>query len=64
MREKIRKLQEQLHITTVFVTHDLFEAMAISDSLVIMRDGLIEQVGSPIKIYEPPANELIAGFVR
>ncbi len=63
MREEIRKLQERLHITTVFVTHDQFEAMAISDRLVVMRDGLIEQVGSPIEIYERPANEFIAGFV-
>lgn len=63
MREEIRKLQERLHITTVFVTHDQFEAMAISDRLVVMKDGLIEQVGSPIEIYERPANEFIAGFV-
>jgi ABC-type Fe3+/spermidine/putrescine transport system ATPase subunit len=63
MREEIRKLQERLRITTVFVTHDQFEAMAISDRLVVMKDGLIEQVGSPIEIYERPANEFIAGFV-
>jgi ABC-type Fe3+/spermidine/putrescine transport system ATPase subunit len=63
MREEIRNLQEKLKITTVFVTHDQFEAMAISDRLVVMRDGLIEQVGSPIEIYEQPANEFIAGFV-
>jgi ABC-type Fe3+/spermidine/putrescine transport system ATPase subunit len=63
MREEIRKLQERLRITTVFVTHDQFEAMAISDRLVVMRDGLIEQVGTPIEIYERPANEFIAGFV-
>jgi ABC-type Fe3+/spermidine/putrescine transport system ATPase subunit len=63
MREEIRNLQEKLNITTVFVTHDQFEAMAISDRLVVMRDGLIEQVGSPIEIYERPANEFIAGFV-
>jgi len=63
MREEIRNLQERLQITTVFVTHDQFEAMAISDRLVVMRDGLIEQVGSPIEIYERPANEFIAGFV-
>jgi len=63
MREEIRKLQERLHITTVFVTHDQFEAMAISDRLVVMKDGLIEQVGTPIEIYERPANEFIAGFV-
>jgi ABC-type Fe3+/spermidine/putrescine transport system ATPase subunit len=63
MREEIRNLQERLQITTVFVTHDQFEAMAISDRLVVMKDGLIEQVGSPIEIYERPANEFIAGFV-
>ncbi len=63
MREEIRKLQERLHITTVFVTHDQFEAMAISDRLVVMKNGLIEQVGSPIEIYERPANEFIAAFV-
>jgi ABC-type Fe3+/spermidine/putrescine transport system ATPase subunit len=63
MREEIRNLQERLQITTVFVTHDQFEAMAISDRLVVLRDGLIEQVGSPIEIYERPANEFIAGFV-
>lgn len=63
MREEIRKLQKRLHITTVFVTHDQFEAMAISDRLVVMRDGLIEQVGSPIEIYERPANQFIASFV-
>jgi ABC-type Fe3+/spermidine/putrescine transport system ATPase subunit len=63
MREEIRKLQERLHITTVFVTHDQFEAMAISDRLVVMKDGLIEQVGSPIEIYDRPANEFVASFV-
>ena len=63
MREEIRKLQKRLNITTVFVTHDQFEAMAISDRLVVMRDGLIEQVGSPIEIYERPANRFIASFV-
>jgi ABC-type Fe3+/spermidine/putrescine transport system ATPase subunit len=63
MREEIRKLQERLRITTVFVTHDQFEAMAISDRLVVMKDGLIEQVGTPIEIYERPANEFIASFV-
>ena len=63
MREEIRKLQERLHITTVFVTHDQFEAMAISDRLVVMKNGLIEQIGTPIEIYEKPANQFIASFV-
>jgi ABC-type Fe3+/spermidine/putrescine transport system ATPase subunit len=63
MREEVRKLQERLRITTVFVTHDQFEAMAISDRLVVLNDGRIEQVGTPIEIYERPVNEFVAGFV-
>jgi len=63
MRGEIRKLQERLKITTIFVTHDQFEAMSISDRIVVMREGIIQQVGSPIEIYERPANEFIAGFV-
>jgi ABC-type Fe3+/spermidine/putrescine transport system ATPase subunit len=63
MRGEIRKLQERLKITTIFVTHDQFEAMSISDRIVVMKEGIIQQVGSPIEIYERPANEFIAGFV-
>jgi len=63
MRGEIRKLQERLKITTIFVTHDQFEAMSISDRIVVMKEGVIQQVGSPIEIYERPANEFIAGFV-
>jgi len=63
MREEIKKLQRRLNLTTVFVTHDQFEAMAISDRLVILKDGIIHQVGSPIEIYKKPANEFTANFV-
>ncbi len=63
MRGEIRKLQERLNITTIFVTHDQFEAMSISDRIVVMKEGVIQQVGSPIDIYERPTNEFIAGFV-
>jgi len=63
MRGEIRKLQERLKITTIFVTHDQFEAMSISDRIVVMKEGLIQQIGSPIEIYEHPTNEFIAGFV-
>jgi ABC-type Fe3+/spermidine/putrescine transport system ATPase subunit len=63
MRGEIRKLQERLKITTIFVTHDQFEAMSISDRIVVMKEGVIQQVGSPIEIYERPGNEFIAGFV-
>jgi iron(III) transport system ATP-binding protein len=52
-----------LKITTIFVTHDQFEAMSISDRIVVMKEGGIQQVGSPIEIYERPTNEFIAGFV-
>ena len=63
MRGEIRKLQERLKVTTIFVTHDQFEAMSISDRIVVMRDGFIQQIGSPIEIYERPGNEFIASFV-
>jgi len=63
MREEIRKIQEQIGITTIFVTHDQYEAMSISDRLLVLKDGIIQQIGSPIEIYERPANEFIAGFV-
>jgi len=63
MRGEIRKLQERLKITTIFVTHDQFEAMSISDRIVVMKEGIIQQIGTPIEIYERPRNEFIAGFV-
>jgi ABC-type Fe3+/spermidine/putrescine transport system ATPase subunit len=63
MRGEIRKLQERLRITTIFVTHDQFEAMSISDRIVVMKEGMIQQIGEPIEIYERPTNEFTAGFV-
>jgi ABC-type Fe3+/spermidine/putrescine transport system ATPase subunit len=63
MREEIRNIQERIGITTIFVTHDQYEAMSISDRLLVLHDGVIQQIGSPIDIYERPANEFIAGFV-
>lgn len=63
MRGEIRKLQERLKITTIFVTHDQFEAMSISDRIVVMKEGVIQQIGSPVEIYERPNNEFIASFV-
>jgi ABC-type Fe3+/spermidine/putrescine transport system ATPase subunit len=63
MRGEIRKLQERLKITTIFVTHDQFEAMSISDRIVVLHEGRIQQIGSPVEIYERPVNEFIAGFV-
>lgn len=63
MRTTIRKLQKDLGITTIYVTHDQEEALAISDSIAVMRDGNIIQVGSPEYIYKKPQNIFIAGFI-
>jgi ABC-type Fe3+/spermidine/putrescine transport system ATPase subunit len=63
MRIELRELQHRLGITSVYVTHDLEEALAMSDRIVVMRDGLIEQIGSPAEIYNLPRNAFVADFV-
>jgi putative spermidine/putrescine transport system ATP-binding protein len=63
LRDEIRSLQKRLGITTVFVTHDQQEAMAISDRVAVMRNGQVEQVGSPKELYQNPRNSFVAKFV-
>jgi sulfate transport system ATP-binding protein len=63
LRDWLRRLHDEVHVTTIFVTHDQEEAMAIADRIVVMNRGLIEQVGSPRELYEEPANEFVLGFV-
>jgi ABC-type Fe3+/spermidine/putrescine transport system ATPase subunit len=63
MRIELKELQHRLGITSVYVTHDLEEALAISDRIVVMRDGVIEQVGTPGEIYDRPRNTFVADFV-
>ena len=63
MRVELKELQRRLDITSVYVTHDLEEALAISDRVVVMRDGGIEQVGTPGEIYDRPRNTFVADFV-
>ena len=63
MRTTLHEIQKRVNITTIFVTHDQVEAMTISDRLIIMNYGLVEQVGAPIEIYEKPNNEFIASFI-
>jgi len=63
MRIELKELQRRLDITSVYVTHDLEEALAISDRIVVMRDGVIEQVGTPAEIYDWPRNTFVADFV-
>ena len=62
-REEIRRIQRQTGITTVFVTHDQEEAMSISDEIVVMRDGAIQQVGAPQTVYDDPVNLFVAKFL-
>ena len=63
MRVEIRRLQRQLGVTTVYVTHDQVEAMTMADRLVVMNGGEIEQVGTPIEIYRRPATRYVATFM-
>jgi len=63
MREEIARLHKKLRTTTVYVTHDQMEAMTLADRIVLMKDGQIEQVGSPEEIYERPVSRFVAGFI-
>lgn len=63
MRTQIRDIQQELGITTVFVTHDQVEALSMCDRVVVMRGGAVEQVGTPHEIYEEPATSFVASFV-
>lgn len=63
MREEIRRIQQETKITTVFVTHDQEEAMSISDGLVVMKEGVLQQVASPQDMYKTPSNLFVAKFL-
>jgi multiple sugar transport system ATP-binding protein len=62
-RVEIAKLHRDLGATTVYVTHDQVEAMTLADRIVVLRDGLIEQVGTPLQLYDKPANQFVAQFI-
>ncbi|WP_135363529.1 ABC transporter ATP-binding protein [Halosimplex halophilum] len=63
LRRQVKRIQTDLGVTTVYVTHDQAEALAISDRLAVMSDGTVEQVGTPREVYERPATEFVASFV-
>jgi multiple sugar transport system ATP-binding protein len=63
MRLEIKRLQRRLKVTTIYVTHDQVEAMTLADIIVVMRDGRIAQIGSPLEVFEHPANRFVAGFI-
>lgn len=63
MRIEIAKLHNKLGATMIYVTHDQVEAMTLADKIVVLRDGLVEQVGSPLELYHYPDNQFVAGFI-
>ena len=63
MRTEIKELHQRLKTTSIYVTHDQIEAMTMGDKIVVMRDGRIEQTGSPLELYDHPANLFVAGFI-
>jgi multiple sugar transport system ATP-binding protein len=63
MRTEIKELHQRLKTTTVYVTHDQIEAMTMADKIVVMHDGLVEQIGAPLELYDKPANQFVAGFI-
>src|SRR6185436_17762518 len=62
-RGEIRRLQQEVGVTTVYVTHDQVEAMTMGDRIAVMNDGVLEQVGTPEELYEHPANTFVGGFI-
>src|SRR5258707_720383 len=63
MRVELKKLHERLAVTSVYVTHDQVEAMTLGDRVVVMKDGIVQQVGEPLELYNRPANRFVAGFI-
>ena len=63
LRDWLRRLHDEVHVTTVFVTHDQEEALEVADEIVVINDGRIEQVGSPDELYDEPANDFVMSFL-
>ena len=63
MRSEIKQNHQRLKTTMIYVTHDQIEAMTLADRIVVMHDGVIEQIGTPLELYDHPANLFVAGFI-
>lgn len=63
LRDWLRRLHDEVHVTTVFVTHDQEEALEVADSIVVINQGRIEQIGTPDELYDQPANDFVLGFL-
>ena len=59
----MRRLHDEVHLTSIFVTHDREEAMAVADKIVVMNQGRVEQIGTPAEVYDNPANPFVMSFV-
>ena len=64
LREWLRRLHDEVHVTTVFVTHDQEEALEVADEIVVINDGRIEQIGTPDQLYDEPANDFVMSLPR
>ena len=63
MRAEVKELHQRLKTTTIYVTHDQIEAMTMADRIVVMHDGVVEQIGAPLELYDNPANQFVATFI-
>src|SRR2546430_14244772 len=63
MRTEIKELHQRLKTTSIYVTHDQIEAMTMADKIVVMKDGVVEQIGDPLTLYDQPHNVFVAGFI-
>jgi sulfate transport system ATP-binding protein len=63
LREWLRRLHDEVHVTTVFVTHDQEEALEVADQIVVINDGRVEQIGTPNELYDHPANDFVMSFL-
>ena len=63
LRDWLRRLHDEVHVTTVFVTHDQEEALEVADEIVVINEGRVEQIGTPDELYDKPANEFVMGFL-
>lgn len=63
LRQEIKRMHREIECTTIIVTHDQIEAMSLADTIIIMRDGELQQMGTPLEVYDDPVNEFVAGFI-
>ena len=63
LRQEIKRMHREIQCTTIIVTHDQIEAMSLADVIIIMKDGALQQMGTPLEVYDSPVNEFVAGFI-